>query len=101
MDNLTQLNLLPINYSISFNKEVSKKRRTEGVGGVMGGVTGGAIDALTKRQKEVLNLIATNTTITYNEIAEALGINDHPLGKHINALETKGFLKIHGGTQGY
>lgn len=62
MDNLTQLNLLPIIYSISFNKEVSKKRRTEGVGGAiggaMGGVTSGAIDfidALTKRQNKYLN----------------------------------------------
>ncbi|WP_339651256.1 winged helix-turn-helix transcriptional regulator [uncultured Maribacter sp.] len=70
----------------------------------MGGVTGGAIDAidaLTKRQKAVLKLIATNTTITYTEIAEALGINESPMGKHINALKTKGFLKRHGGTQGY
>ena len=74
------------------------------MGGAMGGVTGGAIDAidaLTKRQKEVLKLIATNTTITYTEIAEALGINESPIGKHINALKTKGFLKRHGGTQGY
>ena len=70
----------------------------------MGGVTGGAIDAidtLTKRQKEVLKLIATNTTITYTEIAEALGINESPVGKHINALKTKGFIKRHDGTQGY
>tara|TARA_R110002033_G_scaffold13695_3_gene40716 strand:+ start:10339 stop:10578 length:240 start_codon:yes stop_codon:yes gene_type:complete len=70
----------------------------------MGGVTGGAIDAietLTKRQKEVLKLIATNTTITYTEIAETLGINESPVGKHINALKTKGFIKRHGGTQGY
>jgi FixJ family two-component response regulator len=52
----------------------------------MGGVIGGAIDAideLTKRQKAVLKLIATNTTITYTEIAEALGINESPVGKHI------------------
>ena len=71
------------------------------IGGAMGGVTGGAIDTLTKRQKEVLKLIATNTTITYTEIAEALGINESPVGKHINALKTKGFIKRHGGTQGY
>ena len=73
-------------------------------GGAMGGVTGGAIDAidaLTKRQKEVLKLIAINTTITYTEIAEALGINESPVGKHINALKNKGFLIRHGGTQGY
>ena len=49
----------------------------------------------------MLKLIATNTTITYTEIAEALGINESPVGKHINALKTKGFLIRHGGTQGY
>lgn len=41
-------------------------------GGVKGGVIGGVIDsteALTKRQKEVLKLIAANPSITYNEIA--------------------------------
>lgn len=73
-------------------------------GGVIGGEIGGVIDsteALTRRQKEVLKLIATNTTITYTEIAEALGINESPVGKHINALKTKGFLIRHGGTQGY
>ena len=73
-------------------------------GGVIGGAIGGVIDsteALTRRQKEVLKLIATNTTITYTEIAEALGINESPVGKHINALKTKGFLIRHGGTQGY
>lgn len=84
---------------------IREDRQKGGVtGGAMGGVTGGAIDAidiLTKRQKEVLKLIATNTTITYTEIAEALGINESPVGKHINALKTKGFIKRHGGTQGY
>lgn len=73
-------------------------------GGVIGGAIGGVIDsseALTKRQKEVLKLIAANTSITYNEIAEALSINESPVGKHINALKTKGFIKRHGGTRGY
>ena len=82
--------------------EVNEKDKEQG--SVRGGVTGGAIDAidtLTKRQKEVLKLIASNTTITYTEIAEALGINESPVGKHINALKTKGFIKRHGGTQGY
>ncbi|WP_223266469.1 LexA family protein [Gelidibacter gilvus] len=49
------------------------------------------IKTLTKRRKEVLKLIANNTTITYTEIAEALGINESPVDKHINALKTKGF----------
>lgn len=43
------------------------------------GATGGVIDvteALTKRQKEVLKLIASETTIIYTELADALGINE-------------------------
>ncbi|UNY99382.1 putative DNA binding domain-containing protein [Zhouia spongiae] len=74
------------------------------IGGVIGGVTDAAIDAatiLTKRQKEVLKLIAANPSITYNEIAEALSINESAVGKHITAIKNKGFLERHGDTRGY
>ena len=78
------------------------------IGGVMGGQKGGAIggvidssEALTKRQKEVLKLIAANTSITYNEIAEALSINESAVGKHITAIKNKGFLVRQGETRGY
>ena len=74
------------------------------IGGVIGVVIGGVIDtteALTKRQKEVLKLIATNPSITYSEIAEALGINESAVGKHITAIKNKGFLERHGDTRGY
>lgn len=74
------------------------------IGGVTGGVTGGAIDAIeasTSRQKEVLKLIAANPSITYNEIAEALSINESAVGKHITAIKNKRFLIRQGGTQGY
>ena len=84
------------------------KETTVANGGVIGGVIGGemsnAIDnatALTKRQKEVLKLIAANTAITYNEIAEVLGINESAVGKHINAIKDKGFLGRKEGTRGY
>ncbi|MCI5057858.1 MAG: putative DNA binding domain-containing protein [Flavobacteriales bacterium] len=73
-------------------------------GGVRGGVTDAAIDAattLTKRQKEVVKLIAVNPSITYNEIADALGINESAVGKHITAIKNKGVLVRQGGTQGY
>lgn len=77
-------------------------------GGVMGGVIGGAIGSeidsnsqLTKRQKEVLKLIAENNAITYNEIAEVLGINESAVGKHINTIKEKGYLERKGGTRGY
>ena len=65
------------------------------IGGQIGGAIGGVIDtteALTKRQKEVLKLIAANPSITYNEIAEALGINESAVGKHITAIKNKGFF---------
>jgi ATP-dependent DNA helicase RecG len=73
-------------------------------GGVIGGAIGGVIDsteALTKRQKEVLKLIAANPSITYNEIAEALSINESAVGKHITAIKNKGFLVRQGDTRGY
>ncbi|MDT0687342.1 ATP-binding protein [Salegentibacter sp. F188] len=77
-------------------------------GGVIGGVIsseiGSAIDKnpkLTTRQKEVLRLIAANNGITYNEIAEALGINESAVGKHINTIKDKGFLERKEGTRGY
>lgn len=73
-------------------------------GGVRGGVTDAAIDAattLTKRQKEVVKLIAANPSITYNEIAEVLGINESAVGKHITAIKNKDVLVRQGGTQGY
>ena len=84
---------------------VEEGGQTGGVkGGQEGGVIGGAIDsteALTKRQKEVLKLIATYPSITYNEIAEALSINESAVGKHITAIKNKGFLVRQGDTRGY
>jgi predicted HTH transcriptional regulator len=74
------------------------------IGGAIGSVKGGAIDAaeaLTKRQKEVLKLIAANPSITYIEIAEALSINESAVGKHITAIKNKGFLVRKGDTRGY
>nr|AOE08185.1 transcriptional regulator [uncultured bacterium] len=69
-----------------------------------GGQKGGAIDAidtLTNRQKEVVKLIAANPSMTYNEIADALSINESAVGKHITAIKNKGVLIRQGGTQGY
>nr|WP_293296893.1 RNA-binding domain-containing protein [Allomuricauda sp.] len=77
-------------------------------GGVTDGVSGGVTDTtinattiLTKRQKEVVKLIAANPSITYNEIADALSINESAVGKHITAIKNKGVLIRQGGTQGY
>ncbi|MFV8281071.1 hypothetical protein ACNKXS_05980 [Christiangramia marina] len=73
------------------------------IGGAIGGVIGGVIDAteaLTKK-KEALKLIAANTSITYNDIAEALAINEFAVGKHISAINNKGFLIRQGDTRAY
>jgi len=42
-----------------------------------------------------------NSAITYNEIAETLGINESAVGKHINAIKDNGFLERKEGTRGY
>jgi len=91
--------------TLSTKEDVTEpNERAKEEGGVMGGAIGGAIDAteaLTKRQREVLKLIANNTAITYTEIAEALSINESAVGKHITAIKNKGFLIRHGDTRGY
>ena len=86
--------------------EANERAKEKGgvMGGPIGGVKGGVIDAteaLTKRQREVLKLIANNSAITYTEIAEALSINESAVGKHITAIKNKGFLIRHGDTRGY
>ena len=70
------------------------------IGGAIGGVIGGAID-LTDRQKEVLELIEEENTISYKALAEKLGINESAVGKHIEVLKEKKVIERVGGTRGY
>lgn len=70
------------------------------IGGVIGGAIGGAID-LTDRQREVLELIEEENTISYKALAEKLAINESAVGKHIEVLKEKKVIERVGGTRGY
>lgn len=69
-------------------------------GGSIGGSIGGSME-LTDRQAEILLMIRKNNMISYRAIAEAIGINDSAVKKHLNALKEKGALKRVGGTRGH
>lgn len=66
-----------------------------------GGAIGGAIDELTERQQEVLELIKENNRISYREVAEKLQINHSASQAHFNALKEKKIIVREGGTRGY
>jgi ATP-dependent DNA helicase RecG len=70
------------------------------IGGSMGGSIGGSI-SLTDRQKEVLELIKANPTISRKALAKELSINPSAVDKHLDALKNKGVLKRIGGTRGH
>lgn len=65
-----------------------------------GGSIGGSME-LTDRQAEILLMIKKNNMISYRAIAEAIGINDSAVKKHLNTLKEKGALKRVGGTRGH
>lgn len=67
----------------------------------IGGAMGGAMNDLTIRQKEILDMIVLSTRISYRALAEHLHINESAVLKHINILKEKGYLKRIGGTRGY
>lgn len=62
---------------------------------------GGAIDELTDRQQEVLELIRENNRISYREVAEKLQINHSASQAHFNVLKEKNIIVRESGTRGY
>ena len=50
------------------------------------------IEKLTEREKEVLELIKNDATISRDEIAAELGISESAVGTYIHHLSTKGYL---------
>jgi biotin operon repressor len=62
------------------------------MGGQIGGIIGGVIieDVLTDRQEEILNLLKENPSISRNQLAEKLDINESAVIKHINSLKKNG-----------
>lgn len=75
----------------------------DGEGGAMGGAMGGSItqSSLTDRQKDVLALITEHPHMPYRQMAEALGINDSSMQKHLEKLKELGAIERIGGTRGY
>lgn len=75
------------------------------IGGEIGREIGGEISRgaiITKRQKEVIEMIRKNNNITIAEIAQTLEIkNTSAVEKHIRKLREKGILSRIGGTRGY
>lgn len=69
-------------------------------GGAINSKTGGAIK-ITKREKEILELIESNKKTPYREMAVLLKINYSAMQKHFEKLKEKGLLKRIGGTRGY
>ena len=69
----------------------------------IGGAIGGAIDGkiLTKRQREILDIIKENPSISYRNISNQLNINHSAILKHLDSLKKKGILERIGGTRGY
>lgn len=65
------------------------------------GVIGGAIDELTDRQREVLELIKENNRISYREVAGKLQINYSASQAHFDTLKEKKIIVREGGTRGY
>lgn len=67
-----------------------------GLGSPMGAPIGTPI-AITERQKEILQRIVGENTISRRKLADDLGINESAVKKHLNALKNKGILKRIGG----
>ena len=66
----------------------------------MGGQVGGQVN-LSLKQKEVLELIRQNPTISRKELGEKLDINTSAVQKHIEALKKSNYIKRVGKTKGH
>ncbi len=85
----------------SFVTTIYRKKEIafEKVGGSIGGAIGGAM--LTEKQKEVLEIIKKDTSISYRKMAILLNINESAVLKHLDALKRAGVIVRIGGTRGY
>lgn len=61
----------------------------------------GGSNALTPRQKEIINLIKQDNKISYRAMAQQLDINESAIKKHLNALKQQNIITRVGGTRGY
>lgn len=71
-------------------------------GSLIGGQIGGQIQIdLTPRQKQVLEIIQENPTISRSQLSSKIGINESAIQKHIETLRDKKIIDREGGTRGY
>ena len=71
------------------------------VGDQVGGQVGGQVGHLTDRQKEVLDLIINDPSISRKALSEKLDINPSAIQKHIDALKQKGIISRESETTGF
>jgi ATP-dependent DNA helicase RecG len=71
------------------------------IGSTIGGLIGGTIDDLTKRQKEVLEIIIKDNKVSIKGVAKILNINNSAAQAHLEILKEKGFIRREGGTRGF
>jgi ATP-dependent DNA helicase RecG len=71
------------------------------IGGTIGGAIGGTIEDLTDRQKEILELINTDSKLSIRKLAQTLDINNSAVQGHLDILREKGIIARIGGTRGY
>ena len=71
----------------------------DGTGSEIGGGIGNGL-GLTVRQKEILNIIIEDNTVTYKKIAEKLDVFESAVGEYIKILKDKGIIKKPNGTRG-
>lgn len=84
---------------------IFKHREGGQIGGQMGGQMGGQTETvvgnLTDRQKEVFQFIAANPKVSRKELADALGINESAIQKHLKILIDRKIIERVGTNKGY
>ena len=85
---------VPVNVSVNVPINVPVK------GGQIGNQIGGQI-TLSERQIEILDIIKAKPSITRNELAQMLGINESAVQKHLVNLKLKGVITRIEKTRGY
>ncbi len=64
-------------------------------------INGGQVGFLTKRQREILELIIKDPAISRKDLSEKLNINQSAIQKHIDTLKNKGAISRESETTGY
>ena len=89
--------------TIIYRKKGLAFDKVDATGGAIGGQIGGQIanDAVTERQKEILDILNNDPYITRSQLSQKLQINNSAIFKHLDSLKKKGLIERVGGTRGY